>query len=65
MATFHGSLQRVNGAYIYQGSFRVTEAATTVNGTGSFTIDNANQIAISLQPSGGQTQHHVFVRESS
>jgi hypothetical protein len=62
--SFHGSLRHVNRAYVYEGSFHVTEAGVGVHGTMSFTIDNANQVEINFQANGGNPQHYTFVRVS-
>ncbi|MGH3610630.1 MAG: hypothetical protein ACRDRD_21460, partial [Pseudonocardiaceae bacterium] len=60
--TFHGSLTMLNRAYAYTGSFNVTEGGGSVNGAMTVAIDNANQVEITLQPSGGQPQHYTFIR---
>lgn len=61
--SFHGTLTQANGSSAYTGTFHITEAGNTVNGTATFTIDNANQIEINFPPYNGQpSQHYTFVR---
>ena len=60
--SFHGSLAQPNGTDAYTGTFSVTEAGSTVSGTATFTIDNAFQIEIDLQPTGRPPIHYTFVR---
>ena len=62
--SFHGILTQASGTLAYTGTFHITEAATVVDGTATFTIDSPKQVQIDIQPNSGSPSHYTFVRTS-